>query len=285
MRMTAGASSGQSPGQSAGQSAGQPRCALTIAGSDSSGGAGIQADLRTFAALQVHGCSAITAVTAQNTQGVRSVFALPPALVAEQIDAVLDDMPVAVIKIGMLANAGIIEVVARELAKTAVPVVLDPVMIAKGGSALLEPDAVTALASLLLPRATLITPNLPEAERLVGFPVRTIDEQEQAAKALCAAGAHAALVKGGHSFGDPVDVLHVGHETFHLKATRQRTRNTHGTGCTLASAIAARLARGRTLLQAVQDAHTYVQEAIRQAPDIGRGNGPIHQMHLWYRAG
>lgn len=265
--------------------AGTLACALTIAGSDSSGGAGIQADLRTFAALQVHGCSAITAVTAQNTQGVRSVLALPPALVAEQIDAVLDDLPVAVIKIGMLANAAIVEAVARELAKTAVPVVLDPVMVAKGGSALLEDDAVLALKALLVPRATLVTPNLPEAERLVGFPVKTLAEQEQAAMALCAAGAHAALVKGGHAFGDPVDVLHVGHETFHYKATRQRTRNTHGTGCTLASAVAARLARGRTLVQAVQDAHTYVQEAIRQAPELGRGNGPIHQMHLWYRAG
>lgn len=265
--------------------AGTLACALTIAGSDSSGGAGIQADLRTFAALQVHGCSAITAVTAQNTQGVRSVLALPPALVAEQIDAVLDDLPVAVIKIGMLANAAIVEAVARELAKTAVPVVLDPVMVAKGGSALLEDDAVLALKALLVPRATLVTPNLPEAERLVGFPVKTLAEQEQAAMALCAAGAHAALVKGGHAFGDPVDVLHVGHESFHYKATRQRTRNTHGTGCTLASAVAARLARGRTLVQAVQDAHTYVQEAIRQAPELGRGNGPIHQMHLWYRAG
>jgi hydroxymethylpyrimidine/phosphomethylpyrimidine kinase len=261
------------------------KSALTIAGSDSSGGAGIQADLRTFAALQVHGCSAITAVTAQNTQGVRRVFALPPELVAEQIDAVLDDIPVAAIKIGMLANAGIIAAVARELAKCAVPVVLDPVMIAKSGDALLEPDAIAALKQLLIPRATLVTPNLPEAERLVGFPVRTVDEQEQAAKALCALGAHGALVKGGHAYGDPVDVLHVGHETFQLKATRQRTRNTHGTGCTFASAIAARIARGRTLTQAVQDAHTYVQEAIRQAPDIGRGNGPLHHMHLWYRAG
>ncbi|MCC7070578.1 MAG: bifunctional hydroxymethylpyrimidine kinase/phosphomethylpyrimidine kinase [Deltaproteobacteria bacterium] len=258
---------------------------LTIAGSDSSGGAGIQADLRTFAALQVHGCSAITAVTAQNTQGVRSVLALPPSLVAEQIDAVLDDIRVATIKIGMLANAAIVVAVAKELAKTAVPVVLDPVMVAKGGSALLEEDAVAALKAQLLPRATLVTPNLPEAERLVGFPVRTVAEQEQAAKALCAAGAGACLVKGGHAYGDPVDVLCDGKETLHYKATRMRTRNTHGTGCTLASAIAARMARGRTLVQAVQDAHTYVQEAIRQAPDIGRGNGPIHQMHLWYRAG
>ena len=258
---------------------------LTIAGSDSSGGAGIQADLRTFAALQVHGCSAITAVTAQNTQGVRSVLALPPSLVAEQIDAVLDDIRVAAIKLGMLANAAIVVAVAKELAKTAVPVVLDPVMVAKGGSALLEEDAVAALKAQLLPRATLVTPNLPEAERLVGFPVRTVAEQEQAAKALCAAGAGACLVKGGHAYGDPVDVLCDGKETLHYKATRMRTRNTHGTGCTLASAIAARMARGRTLVQAVQDAHTYVQEAIRQAPDIGRGNGPIHQMHLWYRAG
>ena len=261
------------------------KSALTIAGSDSSGGAGIQADLRTFAALQVHGCSAITAITAQNTQGVRRVLPVPADMVAAQIDAVLDDIPVAAIKIGMLANASIIVAVARELAKCAVPVVLDPVMVAKSGDALLEADAVAKLKDELLPKAALVTPNLPEAERLVGFPVRTVEEQEQAAKALCALGAQAALVKGGHAFGDPVDVLVVGSETLHLKATRQRTRNTHGTGCTFASAIAARLARGRTLPPAVQDAHTYVQEAIRQAPDIGRGNGPLHHMHLWYRAG
>lgn len=273
MRMTAAAPSGGF------------HSALTIAGSDSSGGAGIQADLRTFAALQVHGCSAITAVTAQNTLGVRDLFALPPEVVAAQIRAVLEDIPVAAIKIGMLANAGIVAAVARVLANTTVPMVLDPVMIAKSGSALLEPDAVAALKAQLLPRATLVTPNLPEAERLVGFPVRTVEDQERAAQALCAAGARGALVKGGHCFGDPVDVLHFGRETLQLKAKRQRTRNTHGTGCTLASAIAARLARGRTLVQAVQDAHTFVQEAIRQAPDLGHGNGPLHQMHLWYRAG
>jgi hydroxymethylpyrimidine/phosphomethylpyrimidine kinase len=260
-------------------------CALTIAGSDSSGGAGVQADLRTFAALQVYGCSAITAVTAQNTEGVLSVFALPPDVVAGQIEAVLDDLPIAAIKLGMLANAAIIETVARALAPAAAPIVLDPVMIAKSGDTLLEDEAVKALLERLIPRAALVTPNLPEAARLVGFAVESVADQERAAAALCALGAHAALVKGGHAHGDPVDVLHVGHETFHFKAPRQRTRSTHGTGCTYASAIAARLARGRTTVQAVQDAHTYVQEAIRQAPDLGRGHGPLHHMHLWYRAG
>jgi hydroxymethylpyrimidine/phosphomethylpyrimidine kinase len=258
-------------------------CALTIAGSDSSGGAGIQADLRTFAALRVFGTSAITAVTSQNTLGVRGVVALDPAFVASQIDAVLDDIPVGAIKTGMLANAGIVEAVVRELLKSNVPVVVDPVMVAKSGAPLLDDDAVTAVRTRLVPRATLVTPNLPEAERLVGFAVRNVDEQEQAARALVDMGARAALVKGGHGAGDPVDVLFDGGTLEKLTSTRVDTPHTHGTGCTYSAAIAALLARGRKLEEAVVEAHAYVRDAIVQAPGVGRGHGPLHHMHPWYR--
>lgn len=264
----------------------QAPCALTIAGSDSSGGAGIQADLRTFAALEVYGASAITAVTSQNTLGVRSFVALEPAFVASQIDAVLDDIPVGAIKTGMLAHAAVIEAVVRELVKSNVPVVVDPVMVSKSGSPLLADDAVEALKTRLLPRATLVTPNLPEAERLVGFRVRNVEEQEEAARALVQMGARAALVKGGHGSGDPVDVLCTGRDgklVEKLSAPRVATVHTHGTGCTYSAAIAAWLARGLPLVEAVQAAHAYVQEAIRQAPGLGRGHGPLHHMHPWYR--
>lgn len=258
-------------------------CALTIAGSDSSGGAGIQADLRTFAALQVYGTSAVTAVTSQNTLGVRSFVALEADFVASQIDAVLDDIPVQAIKTGMLANAAVVEAVVRELLKSNVPVVVDPVMVAKSGSALLDDDAVEAVKVRLLPRATLVTPNLAEAERLVGFPVRTVDEQEQAARVLVQLGARAALVKGGHASGDPVDVLFDGTSVERIAAPRIATQHTHGTGCTYAAAIAAGLARGRPLLRAFADGHAFVREAIHQAPGLGRGHGPLHHMHPWHR--
>lgn len=273
---------GTTPSSPAPGASGAP-CALTIAGSDSSGGAGIQADLRTFAALEVFGTSAITAVTSQNTLGVRSFAALEPTFVASQIDAVLDDIPVGAIKTGMLATAAIVEAVVRELLKSNVPVVVDPVMIAKSGSALLDDDAVEAVKTRLLPRAALVTPNLPEAERLVGFRVRSVDDQEQAARALVRMGAAAALVKGGHGSGDPVDVFFDGEVQETLTSERIDTVHTHGTGCTYSAAIAAGLARGRPLVEAVFEAHTYVREAIRQAPGLGRGHGPLHHMHPWYR--
>lgn len=258
--------------------------ALTIAGSDSSGGAGIQADLRTFAALEVYGASAITAVTSQNTLGVRGVEVLPARFVASQIDAVLDDVPIGAIKTGMLASAAVAEAVVVELTKCNVPIIVDPVMVAKSGALLLDDDAVAIVGSRLLPLATLVTPNLAEAERLVGFPVRTVDEQERAARLLVDRGAKAALVKGGHSQGDPVDVLFIG-ETLTLKkltSPRIDTQHTHGTGCTYSAAIAAFLARGFSLVDAVTKAHAYVATAIAQAPGIGRGHGPLHHMHPWY---
>lgn len=258
--------------------------ALTIAGSDSSGGAGIQADLRTFAALEVYGASAITAVTSQNTLGVRGVEVLAAKFVASQIDAVLDDVPVGAIKTGMLASAAVAEAVVVELTKCNVPIVVDPVMVAKSGALLLDDDAVAVVGSRLLPLATLVTPNLAEAERLVGFAVRTVDDQERAARLLVDRGAKAALVKGGHSQGDPVDVLFVGESLTLKKLTSKRieTMHTHGTGCTYSAAIAAYLARGVMLVDAVTKAHAYVATAIAQAPGIGRGHGPLHHMHPWY---
>jgi hydroxymethylpyrimidine/phosphomethylpyrimidine kinase len=258
--------------------------ALTIAGSDSSGGAGVQADLRTFAALEVYGASAITAVTSQNTSGVRGVVALEPAFVQSQIDAVLDDLPVGAIKTGMLGTAALVGAVVVELTKCNVPVVVDPVMVAKSGHALLADDAVAAVRTQLLPRAALVTPNLPEASALCGFPVRTVAEQESAARMLVGElGARAALVKGGHTTGDPVDVLWDGARMTRLEAPRVDTRHTHGTGCTYSAAVAALLARGLSLVDAVTRAHAYVHEAIVQAPGLGRGHGPLHHMHPWYR--
>ena len=258
--------------------------ALTIAGSDSSGGAGLQADLRTFAALQVFGTSAVTAVTSQNTLGVRVVQAMSGALVASQIDSVLDDLPVLALKIGMLADREVVEAVAVELRKCNVPIILDPVMIAKSGAALLNDDAIAALRARLLPQAMLVTPNLAEAERLVGFPVRTVEDQEHAARCLLELGAQAALVKGGHCAGDPIDVLLLDGIVTRLVSKRNDTVHTHGTGCTYSAAIAALLARGESLLDAVTHAHAFVAEAIRQAPGLGRGHGPLHHMHPWYRA-
>ena len=261
--------------------------ALTIAGSDSSGGAGIQADLRTFAALEVYGASAITAVTSQNTLGVRGVEVMKPAFVASQIDAVLDDLPAAAIKTGMLASREVVEAVVVELLKCAVPIIVDPVMVSKSGSPLLDDAAVNVVSARLLPLAALVTPNLAEAERLVGFPVRTVDEQEQAARFLVSLGAAAALVKGGHSPGDPVDVLFapaVSDVVVRFTSKRVDTVHTHGTGCTYSAAIAAFLARGMSLVDAVSNAHAFVAEGIRQAPRLGRGHGPLHHMHPWYRA-
>jgi hydroxymethylpyrimidine/phosphomethylpyrimidine kinase len=255
------------------------RTALTIAGSDSSGGAGIQADLKTFAAHGVFGMSAITAVTAQNTQTVTRVLALPADMVTAQIDAVLADIPPDATKIGMLATAAIAGAVATALARHRLPfVVLDTVMVAKGGARLLDPtdhEAVAILRDRLLPLAFLVTPNVPEAEALTGMSIRTVEDLERAAVRLVALGARAALVKGGHLDGPAVDVLHDGTITTHLTAPRIDTRHTHGTGCTLSSAIAARLALGDDLVSACRAAKTYVSKAIAQAPGLGHGHGPL----------
>ncbi|MDI3468352.1 MAG: Hydroxymethylpyrimidine phosphate kinase ThiD [Pseudolabrys sp.] len=263
--------------------------ALTVAGSDSSGGAGIQADLKTFAALGVYGASAITAITAQNTQGVRAIHDVPPDIVEAQIDAVCDDLAVGAVKIGMLSRVATIEAVARALERNkARNVVLDPVMVATSGAWLIAPEAIAALRERLFPLALIVTPNLPEAAALTGA-APTLDENdmELQARHLLAEGACNVLVKGGHGNGsESVDLL-VSRETRDIcrfAAPRIATRNTHGTGCTLSSAIAAGLAKGQSLPNAVQQAKDYVTAAIAAAGtlDVGHGHGPLHHFHaVW----
>ncbi len=252
------------------------RTALTIAGSDSSGGAGIQADLKTFAAHGVFGLSAITAVTAQNTVTVAATAVLDPEIVVAQVDALIGDFAVHATKIGMLANADIARAVADAVERHRLkPLVLDPVMVAKGGARLLEDDAVDVLRARLLRLATLVTPNGPEASILAGLPVTTLAEQRAAARRLVRLGAAAALVKGGHLEGPATDVLAVGDRVLEYRAARIETRHTHGTGCALSAAIAARLALGDDLPAAVEAAKEYVSRAIAQAPGLGQGHGPL----------
>ena len=258
--------------------------ALTIAGSDSSGGAGIQADLKTFAAFGVYGASAITALTAQNTRCVSGIHPVPSAFVTAQIDAVFDDLEVAAVKIGMLAELSIIEAVASALARWRPRhIVLDPVMVATSGDRLLATDAVAALRERLIPRATLITPNLPEAAALLDEPVASDDAAiASQGKKLLAMGASAVLIKGGHGQGaESTDYLFTGGDTIALGAPRIATRNTHGTGCSLSSAIAAGLAKGEPLEAAVRGAKTWITAAIAAADrlGVGHGHGPIHHFH------
>jgi hydroxymethylpyrimidine/phosphomethylpyrimidine kinase len=253
---------------------------LTVAGSDSGGGAGIQADLRTFAAHGVHGTSAITAVTAQNSVAVVDWVAIEPRMVVAQMEAVASDMDVAAVKTGMLATAAIVAAVAEAIERLRLPlVVVDPVMVAKSGDRLLDRDAETAYRERLLPLATVVTPNLPEAEALLGRPVRTLVEMREAARALRAMGPRAVVVKGGHLEGDAVDVFWDGERLEDLPAPRIETRNTHGTGCTYSAAIAARLALGEPLMDAVRGAKAYLTEAIRRSYSVGHGHGPVDHLH------
>jgi len=254
--------------------------ALTIAGSDSGGGAGIQADLKTFMAHGVYGASAITAITAQNTLGVQAVELLSPDLVAAQIASVLDDIGADAVKTGMLGAAPIIERVAEVLRRYGVrQLVVDPVMVAKSGDRLLAADAVSALREALLPLALVITPNLPEASVLLGRPVRDEAAMRAAARDLHALGPRYVLLKGGHLSGDAVDVLYDGETYVELRAARIATRHTHGTGCTYAAAITALLARGLPVEQAVRQAREYLLGAIAAARPIGAGQGTVQ--HLW----
>lgn len=265
--------------------------ALSIAGSDPSGGAGIQADLKTFSAQGVYGMAVATALTAQNTRGVTGIHVVPPDFVAEQIRAVFADIRVGAVKIGMIADAAIAGAVADVLARHAdVPVVLDPVMIAKGGAPLLTDDAVTVVKTRLLPLATIVTPNLPEAAALLGEPeARDRDEMARQALRLVGLGANMALVKGGHLPGnDSPDVLASAAGLTWFEAPRVATRNTHGTGCTLSSATAAGLAKGASPEEAVVVAKTYVAGAINAADalSVGSGHGPVHHFHaLWKSEG
>jgi hydroxymethylpyrimidine/phosphomethylpyrimidine kinase len=254
---------------------------LIIAGSDSGGGAGVQADIKTVTALGVYAATAITAITVQNTLGVHGVHAMPVAIVEAQARAVLDDIGADAIKIGMLGDIAMVEAVAALLdAYAGIPAVIDPVMIAKGGQPLLAVAAIEALASLLIPRAALLTPNAPEASALIGAPVDTTDDLRRAGEALLSMGAKAVLMKGGHIAGPTVtDILMTrwGETTF--EGPRVDSRHTHGTGCTLASACAAGLAQGLTLERAVAGAWGYTAEAIRRAPGFGAGHGPVD--HAW----
>ncbi len=264
----------------------QAVAALTIAGSDSGGGAGIQADLKTFSALGVYGTSAITALTAQNTQGVTRVQAVDPGMAAAQIAAVLDDITISAIKIGMLATAPLINEVADALHGFTGPVVLDPVMIATSGDPLLADDAIETLKSRLLPRASVLTPNLPEAARLLEQNVaETEDDVLSQGVALLNLGAQAVVMKGGHGSGDTCrDYLMTTDQVIAFDAPRLNTRNTHGTGCTLSSALAAELAKCATLDDAMTRTHGWLHDAIRAADrlNIGQGHGPVHHFHeVW----
>ena len=252
---------------------------LAIAGSDSGGGAGIQADIKTVTALGGYAMTAVTALTAQNTEGVFGIHAVPPDFIVRQIELVLTDIGADAIKTGMLHTAQAIEAVVATVERLApeIPLVVDPVMVAKGGHALLEPEAAASLKGRLVPKAAVLTPNLPEAEALSGRRIRTLADMEAAGRTLVAAGARAVLVKGGHLPGERVaDLLVTAENVRRFEHERIETVSTHGTGCTLASAIATGLAQGLALEAAVARARAYVLEAIRTAPGFGRGHGPLN---------
>ena len=255
--------------------------ALTIAGSDPSGGAGIQADLKTFSALKVYGMAVIAALTAQNTTGVRRVMEVPADFVAAQLDAVLSDIPPHALKTGMLFNTAIVEVVAGKVREYGLAkLVIDPVMKSKSGTPLLEPDAIAHFRRFLLPLALVITPNIEEAEMFSGRTIRTAGEMEEAALGIHAMGARHVLVKGGHMEGDATDVFFDGKDFLHLRQERIATQDSHGTGCVLSAAITAHLAAGRTVAEAVQLGKAFVTEAIRNGLRIGRGQGPCDPVGL-----
>jgi hydroxymethylpyrimidine/phosphomethylpyrimidine kinase len=257
------------------------KTALTIAGSDSGAGAGIQADLKTFAAHGVFGTTAITAVTAQNTLGVVCWQALPADLVTAQIEAVVGDLGADAVKVGMLANAAIVEAVVAAIRALELPhVVLDPVMVAKGGDRLLDDEAVGAIRSELLPIAHVVTPNVPEAEVLSGTVIRSVEDMRRAGDRILAMGPRVVLVKGGHlDTESSIDVACTMAGSFDVARPRIETRHTHGTGCTLSSAIAANLARGLPDREAIEAAREYLDGAIRHAPGLGKGHGPLN--HFW----
>jgi hydroxymethylpyrimidine/phosphomethylpyrimidine kinase len=255
---------------------------LIIAGSDSGGGAGIQADIKTVTMLDAFAMTAITALTAQNTEGVFGVLPIAPDFIRQQIEVVLDDIGADALKTGMLHDSAAIETVAAVIAERAgaVPLVVDPVMVAKGGAPLIEPGAIDALKRLLVPRATVLTPNLPEAEILAGHAIGDVAAMHSTAEELLGLGCRAVLLKGGHLPGDTVhDVLATASGLRMWESPRIDSRHTHGTGCTLASAIAAGLAQGMAIEPAVERARAYVQRAIASAPGLGRGHGPLDHAH------
>lgn len=250
---------------------------MTVAGSDSSGGAGIQADIKTATSLGVFATSAITSITAQNTMGVKAVYDLSPEAVASQIDAIMDDIPPDAVKIGMVSSAEIIKTIADHLKHYRGPVVVDPVMVATSGSPLLREEAEAALKELLLPFATLITPNIPEAEHLLSTKITSVEEQEESAKKMADAYGVSVLVKGGHGTGEAVDIFYDG-SVHRFEKPMLDNPNTHGTGCTLSSAIASHLALGYSAEEAVKLSKEYVFDAIADGLNLGHGHGPIHHM-------
>src|SRR5690625_2221495 len=252
-------------------------CSLTIAGTDPTGGAGIQADLKTFQELQSYGMSVITSVVAQNTTGVQSVHHLPLAMIAAQLESVFSDMPVHAFKTGMIANIDMMEVIHQQISDQDIPFIIDPVMVATSGDTLIDEGARDYLRDYLLPLCTLVTPNIPEAEYLTGMKVDTIESMKEAAqKIVHDYGAGAALVKGGHLVGDAIDFLYDGKEILRFSEKRIDTVNTHGTGCTYSAAITAYLSHGLSLRKAVEKSKYYVTEAIKQSFDLGEGSGPTN---------
>ena len=260
----------------------KPARVLIVAGSDSGGGAGIQADIKTVTALGGYAMTAVTAITVQDTKGVYGVHAVPVATIRDQIARVMDDIGADAIKTGMLGSADVVDMLADLLRAWAggIPIIVDPVMIAKGGAKLLDDNAIAVLKKKLLPLATVVTPNAPEAAALTGLKVESVDDLVAAGKALLALGAHAALVKGGHLKGDTITDALVTKDGVHLfRSARIATTSTHGTGCTLASALATSLAQGFSLEDATARARSFVQAGIRSAPGFGHGNGPLNHMH------
>ncbi|GIO26568.1 bifunctional hydroxymethylpyrimidine kinase/phosphomethylpyrimidine kinase [Ornithinibacillus bavariensis] len=258
--------------------------ALTIAGSDSGGGAGIQADLKTFAANGVFGMSVITAVTAQNTMEVRSVQDIHLSIIKDQIDAVFEDIPVDAVKIGMLSSTATVALIAENMKKyKPFHIVLDPVMVSKGGSHLLQKEAIEALIEKLIPLASIVTPNIPEAEVLTGQVIEGEEDMIAASKQIVGLGAKAVLLKGGHLQGEPNDLFYDSETTLWIKGKRIETKNTHGTGCTLSSAIAANLAKGMSLEEAIHRGKQYITTAIQYSLSLGSGHGPANHFYELYK--
>ncbi len=261
----------------------RPPTVMTIAGSDSGGGAGIQADLKTFSALGVFGTSALTAITAQNTLGVTAVHEVPTAVISAQIDAVITDIGADAVKTGMLSSSAIVETVSDSIRRHGIAnLVVDPVMVAKSGDRLLREEAIAAICDSLFPLAAVVTPNIPEAEDLTGLTIRTDDDVRQAAMSIIAMGARTVVIKGGHRDGPPTDVFYDGARFREFTTERIPSTNTHGTGCTFASAVAAGLAHGLEPPDAVGQAKEYVTAAIRASYPIGQGHGPLHHFHAFW---
>ena len=257
---------------------------LTIAGSDCSGGAGIQADLKTFSAHRVFGMSVIVSVVAENTSRVISIYNMNDEIISEQIDAVFEDIGADAVKIGMLPNVSIMKKVAEKLNfYNPQYIVTDPVMVAKGGSALMEPKALDAMKRIIIPLSFILTPNIPEAEALTGIEIRNISDMKKVARIIKDMGAANVLLKGGHLEGDAADILFDGSDFFEYRHKRINTKNTHGTGCTLSSAIAANLANGKSVRSAVENAKNYVTGAIYDSLNIGNGHGPTNHFHEYYK--